>query len=248
MAMFTSLAFGAPLGVTLYASGGFIAVAVMTMVLPLLAVLTVAWLPSIPAQQGSPTGLMIILSKVWLPGIGDAFSTVGFGAMIAFSSLLSTERAWSPVWLTFNAFAAALVATRLFFGHAPDKMGGARVAFTCAFIEAAGLAMIWFASGAFMAAAGAALTGIGYSLIYPGFGVEAVQCTSLKSRGLAIGAYTVFLDAALGDRQSRTWIARRLERSWGSIHRQRNCRSVRGSCRLNNPSASSREGARNLRT
>jgi MFS family permease len=198
MAMFASLAFGAPLGVTLYANGGFIAVAVMTTVLPLLAVLTAAWLPSIPAQQGSPTGLMRVLSQVWLPGIGAAFSTVGFGAMIAFSSLLSTERAWSPVWLTFSAFAAALVVTRLFFGHAPDKLGGARVAFTCAFIEAAGLAMIWFASGAFMAAAGAALTGIGYSLIYPGFGVEAVQCTSLKSRGLAMGAYTVFLDVALG--------------------------------------------------
>ena len=96
MAMFASLAFGAPLGVTLYANGGFIAVAVMTMVLPLLAVLTVAWLPSIPAQQSSPTGLMRVLSQVWLPGIGAAFSTVGFGAMIAFSSLLSTERAMEP--------------------------------------------------------------------------------------------------------------------------------------------------------
>lgn len=198
MAMFAALAFGAPLGVILYASGGFIAIAVVTAVMPLLAVLTVAWLPSTPTQQASQTGLMKVLAQVWLPGIGAAFSTVGFGSMIAFSSLLSTERAWSPVWLTFSVFAAALVVARLFFGHATDKLGGAKVAFACAFLEAAGLAMICFASGAVMAAAGAALTGFGYSLIYPGFGVEAVERTSPENRGLAMGAYTVFLDVALG--------------------------------------------------
>ena len=79
MAMFASLAFGAPLGVTLYANGGFIAVAAMTMVLPLLAVLTVAWLPSIPARQGSPTGLMRVLSQVWLPESGLPLALLALG-------------------------------------------------------------------------------------------------------------------------------------------------------------------------
>ena len=45
---------------------------------------------------------------------------------------------------------------------------------------------------------GATLTGFGYSLVYPGFGVEAVRRTPPESRGLATGAYTAFLDLALG--------------------------------------------------
>jgi MFS family permease len=91
-----------------------------------------------------------------------------------------------------------LVAARLFLGHTPDKLGGAKVALAGVFIEAAGLALIWFAINPVLAAAGAALTGFGYSLVYPGLGVEAVRRTPPQSRGLAMGAYTVFLDVALG--------------------------------------------------
>ena len=198
MAMFAALALGAPVGTTLYAVGGFAAVAIATSVLPLLTVLLVIPLSSAPPQRGAKAGLMTVLGAVWLPGFGSAFSTVGFGAMIAFSSLLATERGWTPVWLMFSAFAAALVAARLFLGHAPDRHGGDRIALICVFIEAVGLALIWFATGPVVAAAGAALTGFGYSLVYPGLGVEAVRRTPPQSRGLAMGAYTVFLDLALG--------------------------------------------------
>jgi MFS family permease len=198
MAMFAALAFGAPVGTTLYALGGFAAVAVATIVFPLITVLLVAPLTPVAVQCGAQAGLMKVLGAVWLPGFGSALSTVGLGAMIAFSSLLSTERGWSPVWLTFSAFALALVVARLFFGHTPDKLGGAEVALVCVFVEAAGLALIWFASTSALAAAGAALTGFGYSLVYPGLGVEAVRRTPPQSRGVAMGAYTVFLDVALG--------------------------------------------------
>jgi predicted MFS family arabinose efflux permease len=49
-----------------------------------------------------------------------------------------------------------------------------------------------------MAAVGAVLTGLGYALVYPGLGVEAVRRAPPESRGLAMGAYTAFLDVALG--------------------------------------------------
>ena len=198
MAMFAALAFGAPVGTTLYALGGFAAVAVATILFPLMTVLLVAPLTPVPIQRGAQTGLMKTLGAVWLPGFGSALSTIGFGATIAFSSLLSAERGWNPLWLSFSAFALALVAARLFLGHTPDKLGGAKVALVCVFVEAAGLALIWFASSVMLAAAGAALTGFGYSLVYPGLGVEAVRRAPPQSRGLAMGAYTVFLDVALG--------------------------------------------------
>jgi MFS family permease len=198
MAMFTALAFGAPVGTTLYATGGFAAVAFATVLFPLISILFIAPLTPVVVQRGTQTGLMKVLGTVWLPGFGAALSTIGFGAMIAFSSLLSAERSWSPVWLTFSVFATALVAARLCLGHTPDKLGGAKVALTCVFVEAAGLALIWFASNSGLAAVGAALTGFGYSLVYPGLGVEAVRRAPPQSRGLAMGAYTVFLDVALG--------------------------------------------------
>jgi predicted MFS family arabinose efflux permease len=52
----------------------------------------------------------------------------------------------------------------------------------------------WFA----LALAGAALAGLGYSLVYPGLGAEAARLMPAESRGLAMGAYTAFLDVALG--------------------------------------------------
>ena len=198
MAMFASLAFGAPVGTTLYALGGFTAVALATILIPLIAVLLIAPLSAVRAKHGTQTGLMKILGAVWLPGFGSALSTLGFGAMIAFSALLSAQHGWTPVWLTFSAFAMALVAARLFLGHIPDMLGGARVALVCVFVEAAGLALIWFAPNPLLAAAGAALTGFGYSLVYPGLGIEAMKRVPSQSRGLAMGAYTVFLDVALG--------------------------------------------------
>ena len=198
MSMFAALAFGAPVGTTLYDMGGFTAVAVATILVPLITVLLVSPLSSVPAERDAQAGLMKVLGAVWLPGFGSSLSSVGFGAMIAFSSLLSAERGWNPVWISFSAFAIALVAARLFLGHTPDRLGGAKVALVCVFIEAAGLALIWAASNPVLAAAGAALTGFGYSLVYPGLGVEAVRRAPPQSRGLAMGAYTVFLDVALG--------------------------------------------------
>lgn len=65
-------------------------------------------------------------------------------------------------------------------------------------VEAAGLALIWLAPSLSLALTGAALTGFGYSLVYPGLGVEAVRLMPAQNRGLAMGAYTVFLDVALG--------------------------------------------------
>ena len=198
MAMFAALAAGAPIGTTLYSLGGFTAVAIATIVLPLATLLLVIPLRSVAVQRGSQSGLLKVLGSVWLPGFGSALSTMGFGSMIAFSSLLSAERGWSPVWLSFSAFAIALVAARLFLGHTPDRLGGAKVALASVFVEATGLGLIWFASTAILAAAGAALTGFGYALVYPGLGVEAVRRVPPANRGLAMGAYTVFLDVALG--------------------------------------------------
>jgi MFS family permease len=118
--------------------------------------------------------------------------------MSAFSSLLFADHGWTPIWLAFSSYAAALIVARVFFGHLPDRMGGARVALIFVLVEVAGLALMGFASTAAIAALGAALTGFGYSLVFPALGVEAVRRAPAESRGVAMGAYTACLDLALG--------------------------------------------------
>jgi MFS family permease len=139
-----------------------------------------------------------VVGAVWVPGLGSALGSVGFGAVTTFVALLFATRGWANGWLAYTAYAVAFILARVFFSHLADELGGARVALVCAVIEAIGQALIWLAVRPEVALAGAALTGFGFSLVYPGFGVEAVRRVSEQSRGLAMGAYTAFLDLAQG--------------------------------------------------
>jgi len=107
MAMFAALASGAPLGTVLYGFGGFASIGIATALIPMATMLLVAPLAPSPPRPGTRSHLLKVAHAVWIPGFGSALSSVGFGAMIAFSSLLSAERSWNPVWLLFSSFAAA---------------------------------------------------------------------------------------------------------------------------------------------
>jgi MFS family permease len=198
-AMFAALALGAPIGTALYAIGGFAAIALATILVPLATLLLLVRLPTVdPSRGASRPAFMSVAGAVWMPGLGAACSSIGLGAILAFGSLLFAQRGWSPIWLAFTAYAVSLIAARILFGHLPDRLGGARVALVSVLIEAAGLALIWLAPAPLVAAAGAALAGFGYALVYPGLGVEAVRRAPPQSRGLVMGIYTAFLDVALG--------------------------------------------------
>lgn len=196
--MFAAFALGAPVGAALYDLYGFRAIAGATAVAPLVTLFLVAPLkPVVPPAEVRPSFLRV-LGLVWQPGLGAALSSVAFGAITAFVTLLFSTRGWSHAWMPYSIFAAAFILARFAFGHLPDRMGGARVALVCLLIEAVGQALIWWATEPTLALVGAALTGLGYSLVYPGFGVEAVLRAPPQSHGLAMGAYTAFLDLALG--------------------------------------------------
>jgi hypothetical protein len=195
-----AFAVGAPAGTALYAGYGFAAIALTSTLIPLVTLLLVAPLRSIapPPHAQTRAAFTRIVGIVWVPGLGLALSGVGFGAITPFIVLLFAQHGWGQAWFAFTALSIAFMAGRLIFGHLPDKIGGARVALVCVLIEAVGQALIWLAPSSALALVGVMLTGLGYSLVYPGFGVEAVRHAPPQSRGLAMGAYTAFLDLSLG--------------------------------------------------
>jgi MFS family permease len=197
-ALYAAYAVGAPAGTALYAGRGFGAVALATALIPLAALALVAPLRAVPPRPQARASLLRVAGAVWVPGLALAVSGVGFAAVTTFVALLFAANGWQPAWLAFTALSVAFMAGRLLLGHLPDRIGGARVALACVLVEAAGQALIWLAPSYAVALLGVTLTGLGYSLVYPGLGVEAIRRVPPGSRGLAMGAYTAFLDLSLG--------------------------------------------------
>ncbi len=198
VAIYAAFALGAPAGMRVHDWAGFAGVAWATVLIPLGALALVLPQRAPQALGGVRPPFYRVLGMVWLPGLGLALSSVGFGMITGFVSLLFAGRGWDGAAWMFTAFGAGFILARLFFAGLPDRLGGARVASACVLIEAAGLWLIWGGGAPAWAYAGAVLTGAGYSLAFPAFGVEAVRRVPPASRGMAMGAYVAFLDVALG--------------------------------------------------
>lgn len=197
-AMFAAMAFGSPFGTMMFESYGFASISLVTTLLPLAVLLALVRMPAVlPHPHKAKSALKSVMGSVWLPGLGAATASIGYCAILAFSSLFYSQQNWQPIWMAFTAFGAALIIARLIAGHLPDKFGGARVALIFVLVLTAGLVLMWLATNAVIASVGAAVAGFGYSLVYPGLGVEAVRGTSQENRGLAMGIYTAFLDVAM---------------------------------------------------
>ncbi|QVQ25410.1 MFS transporter [Achromobacter deleyi] len=198
VAIYAAYALGAPAGMRLYGVSGFAGIAWATVLIPLAALALVLPQRGVRVTGGTRTPFYRVLGMVWLPGLGLALSSVGFGVITGFVSLFFAERGWDGAAWMFTVFGVGFILARVFFAGLPDKLGGARVALVCVLIEAAGQALIWAGGTPAWAFAGALLTGAGYSLAFPAFGVEAVRRVPAASRGAAMGAYVAFLDVALG--------------------------------------------------
>lgn len=195
-ALYAAFAIGAPVGSSLYAVHGFLAVAVASVLLPAAALPLVLSFKAVRPTAHTRASLGQVLRAVWLPGVGLALSGVGFGAITTFVVLLFVSHGWGLAWLALTLFSSAFIGGRIFFGHWPDR-GGARVALVCILVETLGLAIVWLATSGAVAFVGVILTGFGYALVYPALGVEALRRAPTESRGLAMGTYTAFLDLSL---------------------------------------------------
>nr|WP_319492136.1 MFS transporter [uncultured Desulfobacter sp.] len=199
MSMFAALAIGAPAGSFVFDTWSFSGIAVASSIIPFAALLMIAPIHAVkPAASPEKSGMGSVFGAVFWPGIGFALSGITFGAVTTFLTLLFSINQWPHGALAFAVFACMLILTRIFFGHLPDRFGGATVSIYCLVCQAAGLVMIGTTANGTVAMIGAAVAGAGFSLVFPGLGIEALKRAPVERRGLAMGCYNAFLDVTLG--------------------------------------------------
>jgi MFS family permease len=191
-----ALALGAPLGVVMEQYWGLESVALLTVALCGLSVLVASAKRPVPVVHGEHLPFRDVLGRVTPHGMGLALGGVGYSVLATFVTLFYASRHWNGAALCLTSFGVAFIAARLLFIHAISRFGGFPVAKVCLVVESLGVLALWRAGSPWMAFGGAALAGFGFSLVFPALGVEAVKRVPERSRGTALGVYTVFADVS----------------------------------------------------
>lgn len=198
VALYAAIGLGAPLGAALVQHAGLPAAGYAAFAAPSAALAIVSRLRRMPIVHGERASFFTIARLVAPSGVGLALSSLSFGGLGAFVTLLFAAHRWSDGTAVLAVFSATYVIARVCFGHLPDRLGGARVALAALALEVVGQLLIWRAGLPATVFVGAIFTGAGYSMAFPALGVEAVRHVPFQSRGSAMGAYVAFFDLGFG--------------------------------------------------
>ncbi|WP_423198908.1 MULTISPECIES: MFS transporter [unclassified Cupriavidus] len=198
MTTYGALAIGAPVGVLLAGQGGLASIGAVTMVITALALLLARRKSPSPVIKGERLPFRRVFRAMTPFGLCLALGSVGFGSITAFITLYYASRGWDHAALALTSLGSCFILARLLLASSINRFGGFPVALVSFAVEAAGLAVLWLAQAPWQALVGAAITGFGFSLVFPSLGMEAVKRVPQTNRGSALGAYSLFLDFALG--------------------------------------------------
>lgn len=196
VATYGALAVGAPLGVVMEQQLGLGWLGLLTMLLGGVSFVIANRKAPVPVVHGEHLPFRDVLGRVTPHGIGLALGGVGYSVLATFVTLFYASRHWGGAALCLTAFGIAFIAARLTFIRAISRFGGFPVGITCLIVESLGVLLLWRSVSPWMAFCSSALTGTGFSLVFPALGVEAVRRIPERSRGTALGVYTVFADVS----------------------------------------------------
>ena len=198
LAMFGAVTLGAPAGLVLYGIGGFLPVAALATIGPLIGVGIALRLPAAVPPGGSRLPFVRVARIIARYGAVLTLAAVPYATLLAFLGLRYAALGWHGEGFALAAFGIGYVLVRIFFADLPARHGGRRMALLSMLVALAGQALIVLGGGPGAIAAGALLAGLGFSLIYPALGVELLHRVPAASRGAVIGGFSAFFDIALG--------------------------------------------------
>jgi MFS family permease len=196
VATYGAMALGAPLGVVMEERWGLVSIGIMTAVACGASFIFARFKKPVPVAHGEHLPFRDVLGRVTPHGMALALGGVGYSVLATFVTLFYASRSWKGAALCLTGFGLAFIAARLLFIHTISRYGGFPVGITCLIVESVGVLLLWRAVSPAMAVGGAALAGFGFSLVFPALGVEAVKHVPERSRGTALGVYTVFSDVS----------------------------------------------------
>ncbi len=196
VATYGAMALGAPLGVVMEERWGLVSIGIVTAVACGASFVFARFKKPVPVVHGEHLPFRDVLGRVTPHGMALALGGVGYSVLATFVTLFYASRSWNGAALCLTGFGLAFITARLLFIHAISRYGGFPVGITCLIVESLGVLLLWRAVSPTMAVSGAALAGFGFSLVFPALGVEAVKHVPERSRGTALGVYTVFSDVS----------------------------------------------------
>lgn len=198
IAMYAAMAFGAAIGGWVEQGFGFVALALLVVVCPLVGAAMTLGLPAIAVVAGPRKSFLSVVRAIWMQGAALALASAGFGTIAAFLALRYQAAGWTDPGIALAAFGCAYIGVRLVLGGLPDRIGGRQVAVLCLLVQTVGQLLIFGAWSPMAAFAGVFVAGLGYSLVFPALGVEAMKRVSAQDRSLFLGAFLACFDLGIG--------------------------------------------------
>ncbi len=196
---YSSMAIGAPLGVILSQHLGNWSIAVFTILVGLIGLISTINKKALYSLSTEVRNSFFSVLKIVSPfGIGLALAGIGFGTISTFITLYYNYKGWENAAICITCFSTMFVLGRFVLTGSINKIGGVKIALYSMIIESVGLLMISFAPSPLLTIIGASITGLGFSMVFPALGVEAVKRASSANKGAALGAYGLFIDISLG--------------------------------------------------
>jgi len=180
--------------------GGLVTLGIVSTVLPAIGTALARAYPAVaPIKHDAPAMPFSKVFRLVLPhGCALAAGSVGFGAISSCLALYFAAEHWPDAAQALAVFGMVFVIVRFVFARQIGRIGGTNVALISLGVETLGLLILAFLPSAEAATLGAAVTGAGFSLVFPALGVLAVDRAGAQNRGAALGAFSVFLDLAIG--------------------------------------------------
>jgi MFS family permease len=197
VALYSGLALGPALGEHLADTAGYHRVWIVAGGACLVAAALGLGTPNVKAPD-APRPTSLLYRAALGPGLVLMLGLIPFTAFAAFLAIYGPDIGLEDTGPVFFAYAAMVLAVRLFGAKLPDRLGW-QLASTIA-LAAVGLGALIVAAWASVVAVwlAAALLGIGMSLLYPALFSAALEDVPDHERSQAVGTFSLFFDLSQG--------------------------------------------------